>query len=207
MSVHPPWRGPALDTWMPALLAKQETAGKDQQQTSLQDATGRQLHGPWSPFNAQSQVFQTASVIRLASSHRESLAALPQEAPHIERPRPLSAWSSHDCILRVQGATCSSRAHHWPPHFSLSRTGRPLSGPPAPRPSVHPCPKLRIRASLRDWKTTTVHGLPRVASAGAFHQRPQTARAKDYVSPRILPSTYGLHSTHAGVGRAGFWRP
>ena len=183
---HPPWRGPALDSTAATKRWLRRPGGGDYTGPQGQSSSW----GPaWTPFSTHSPRWG-GSVIALAQMHHDALAQLPSSA----HTPPLRAY---------QETTELSRAHVWPPHSALSPAGRPLLPAPMPRARPFASSRPKVRSLLRDASQTSVlgelHDSPRSSSS------PSLVPARDYVSPRPSPSTFGVGSTSAGVGRAGFW--
>ena len=186
----------------------------------------RQPHATsWSPFSPHSGSWNTGSVLQLVQERRNVLNASPT-SPRLASPRRgLRSRDSSLSLPRSPGSyrdlTALARAHVWPPHSELTLQGsrherdwRSDELEPAPSP---PTPIVRIRSPLRDPRMSDVRGL-RFGSERrlSLQTRPQSAFAPaplrsdyhdgyEYVSPRPATASYGIASTHAGVGRAGFW--
>jgi len=203
---HRAWRGPARDS---AVAITPLNRGNPTSDKPLNDDQC------WSPFDSRSRSWQSGSLLRVASEHREAVSQLNGQSvpllyertsrgPELRRSQSDAALAYQSHVRRPHEApTMLYRAHVWPPHTALSPRGRhrpAATRPPPPEPN----PLIRFRSPLRDPRTTDVFGAP---ITDAPSPRKPRHLMRDYQSPRPSPSSYGMESTHAGVGRAGYWQP
>ena len=194
------WRGPALDS-TPATVRwlRRHHAPLRDELTETR---------PWTPYSAMNPRWGSGSLLAVARAHHAAVASLNDDGG---RSLPRSSSGPLDArrggpMPRCREPTMLFVAHTWPPHRALTPRGLPpwSSVPPRPPPVSPQWPSNRVRSTLRDHRATSVHGLLR-GSSSDLKCTTSAEPTKEYKSPRPSPSRYGLESTHAGVGRPGFF--
>ena len=212
------WRGPALDHDLP---------GVQQLRPRTATSTAPPRHTSWNPYSPNSEAWKTRSILQLARQHDNALASLAappvlessSSCTSLRGQRPPRDFRRRD-FRRPPGASRDTTAlvarHFWPPHSLLTANGKrpelPSTAALTRTASFSDIP--RIRSPLLSRRETDVRGVwlgtdesKRPASVASPRPRTRLARSASigYRSPRPSPSTYGITSTHAGVGRMGYW--